>query len=303
MSRFFPVGTRIGEFTIGEPLPIAPTGNSFVFNATSSNTSGKFVFKYIHPTVPEHLRAGEMYANETFFGCEYLAVGFGFQEITGSVGYFMKYYNRGDLFDYVLDKTLTEESVRTMSYRILQGIHYIHHRDFVHRDVKLENVFLDGNDEVPLTYLGDFGHATPWRGELLTDRLGTTYYWAPELLSGNGYDQSVDMWAFGVLFYRLLTGKFPFPDSKREFAAFKWSVLRGAYDKDHLFDAQVTDCARDLVSGLLKPNPEERLTADKALDHLFYEPLFADTIGGLKVELNLFDDAFVASDTPQVTGK
>jgi serine/threonine protein kinase len=181
MSDLIPVGTRIGDFTIGTLISITQTTNSLVYNATSSKTSGKFVFKYIRPTVDEHLRAGEISANKAFFGCEYLAVGFGFEAFSGSVGYFMKYYSRGDLFDYVWRNTLTEDSVRTMSYRILQGIRHIHERGFVHRDVKLENVLLDGDDGVPLTYLADFGFATRWTGELLTDSIGSGPYYAPEL--------------------------------------------------------------------------------------------------------------------------
>ena len=77
----------------------------------------------------------------------------------------------------------------------------------MHRDVKLANIFLQGDKVV----IGDFGFAK--RGvDVTSTRLGTPITMAPELLmsKGNSYNNKADLWSIGVCFYQILFGKTPF---------------------------------------------------------------------------------------------
>jgi calcium-dependent protein kinase len=86
----------------------------------------------------------------------------------------------------------------------------------VHRDLKLENfLFEDHNSNSPLILI-DFGlskHFSP--NERLTQKVGSCYYTAPEVLNGN-YDHRCDVWSLGVLCYMLLSGKVVYPSALPE---------------------------------------------------------------------------------------
>lgn len=76
----------------------------------------------------------------------------------------------------------------------------------IHRDVKLENIFLHGK----MVVIGDFGFAV--KGAKNNVKLGTPQTMAPEILTEKeiDYDSKVDLWSIGVIFYQLLFGVYPF---------------------------------------------------------------------------------------------
>ena len=86
----------------------------------------------------------------------------------------------------------------------------------VHRDLKLENVMVDleklpdGRSKL-ICKITDFGFAVTMEHQKQeTLSLGTPIYMAPEIVSGNAYDKSVDIWALGVMAYIILTNSPPF---------------------------------------------------------------------------------------------
>ena len=93
--------------------------------------------------------------------------------------------------------------------------------DFVHRDLKMENVMVekyikeDGSTGM-ICKLVDFGFATTIKGDAkLSLALGTPLYMAPEIIKGEKYDKAVDVWALGVMTYAMLSSIFPFDGSTR----------------------------------------------------------------------------------------
>lgn len=98
----------------------------------------------------------------------------------------------------------------------------------------------------------------------MTQKLGTPYYIAPEVLKKN-YDQKCDLWSCGVILYILLCGYPPFNgNSDKEIVQ---SVLQGKYTIDEPEWAYVCDEAKDLVKKLLTYDSDKRLTALEALNH------------------------------------
>jgi MAP/microtubule affinity-regulating kinase len=78
----------------------------------------------------------------------------------------------------------------------------------VHRDIKLENILIDQNSSVKLI---DFGFSIVIaENQKLNVFCGTPSYMAPEIVNKQEYDFGVDIWALGVLFYKIVTGNFPF---------------------------------------------------------------------------------------------
>lgn len=86
---------------------------------------------------------------------------------------------------------------------------YIHSKGVLHRDLKMCNFYLDENDNIKL---GDFGFACQLNNlnELKRETCGTPNYIAPEAISGFGYSFSADVWAVGVILYRMKFAYCPF---------------------------------------------------------------------------------------------
>lgn len=96
--------------------------------------------------------------------------------------------------------------------QLLDALTYLHRRDIVHRDIKPENILYDSKSQK--IKLIDFGISRRYRrrGHLfdMWTITGTLYYRAPEMFTGVGYRQAVDVWAAGALLYKLVCGRTPF---------------------------------------------------------------------------------------------
>ena len=128
------------------------------------------------------------------------------------------------------NKALSEEIVQYIMRQIIDGLNYLHNKKIIFRDVKLENMMLhyeDENDRINNNIMKakikiiDFGFAKHLKkGELTNSIVGAPFSMEPimifKLFSNNQeykdyeYDEKLDIWSLGILFYELLTGKVPF---------------------------------------------------------------------------------------------
>ena len=125
-------------------------------------------------------------------------------------------------------KKLSEPETRYYLIQIVESLRYLHSNLVIHRDLKLGNLFIDGNMRIKV---GDFGLATKltYPDERRKTICGTPNYIAPEILEGkNGHSFEVDIWSTGVILYTLLVGKPPF-QSKDVLSTYK-RILMNSYD-------------------------------------------------------------------------
>ncbi len=99
-----------------------------------------------------------------------------------------------------------------LAMQISRGLSFAHRQGLVHRDVKPQNVLLNGDGQAKVTDFGiarslDVQHGMTQTGTVL----GTSDYIAPEQAQGQRVDEHTDVYSLGVVLYELLTGEVPFP--------------------------------------------------------------------------------------------
>lgn len=160
-----------------------------------------------------------------------------------------------------------EDRASKLMRDMLSAVHYLHERGVVHRDLKLENfLFEDHHANSPLILI-DFGLSKHFsREEKLTQKVGSCYYTAPEVLNGN-YDFRCDLWSLGVLCYMLLSGSPPFYGKSVE-DVYNAILTKEASFADKKFK-HVSNSCMDFMKRLLVRDPRHRMTTGEALLHPF----------------------------------
>ncbi|XP_026441125.1 calcium-dependent protein kinase 29-like [Papaver somniferum] len=163
----------------------------------------------------------------------------------------------------------TESNAKIVFKQLIGIVESCHDRGVMHRDIKLENIFLftEENDQCPDIRLGNFGFATYIKpAEKLHKACGSLYYIAPEMLDRNPvYDQAVDVWSAGVVLFSFLSGN-PSFDGETDSHIIN-NIKDGAFCFDVFEWANISELAKDMISGMLYKDPAKRLTATKVLNH------------------------------------
>ncbi|KAI5181270.1 serine/threonine protein kinase KIN1/2 [Nematocida sp. AWRm80] len=170
-------------------------------------------------------------------------------------------YIRGEqlLKKIVRNKKLSESNAKHYFLQILSAIYYCHSHNLVHRDIKIENILVDSNDNAMLI---DFGLSNFYEKEgFLGTFCGSLYFAAPELLSGNLYEgPEIDIWSLGVVLYVMVCGKVPFDDKN----------MQSLYQKIIAGNISTEFLPRDLESLLVRmldPNRKTRITLEEIYKH------------------------------------
>jgi len=179
----------------------------------------------------------------------------------------MELVDGSELFDRIVNKGYySEKSTVHVVKQILHAVKYLHEKGIAHRDLKPENLLCSGSGSHEIVKIADFGLSKLFSvGEDLTTSCGTPGYVAPEVLMSESYDKSVDMWGIGIITYILLAGYPPFYGDN-DTQLFE-KIMNAEYDFDDECWDDVSDLAKDFIRRLLVKNPEERFTAEQALQH------------------------------------
>ncbi|KAJ0391545.1 hypothetical protein P43SY_010445 [Pythium insidiosum] len=189
--------------------------------------------------------------------------------IVGSELFFvMEYCDGGDLFECIQRQerpTVAPMEALAVVAQVSAGVSFLHQHGFAHRDLSLENIFLDRG----ICKIGDFGLSTRTHQPSQT-RVGKAYYMAPEVVRGEPYDARVaDMWSVGIVLFIMLTGSPLVPlasPSDRAFMAFRRVGLVAVLESWGVAASMSVEIL-ELLSGLLEVSPAQRLTVDEVLGH------------------------------------
>ncbi|CAL2246188.1 unnamed protein product [Prunus armeniaca] len=237
-------------------------------------------------------------------GCPFIIQRFGEETTTTDKGdkvyNFLLEFASGGTLDGLIQKSnglgLPEYDVRRYTRSILEGIRHIHKCDYVHCDLKPDNILFvptttttsttarSGATTSFVAKIADFGLAKKTKDNYSRWR-GTPRYLSPEALFDNKQDQSCDIWALGCIVFEMLTGNSPW-DLKPGFDLDK-SIDVTVFD--HLctskIPAEMSDVARDFLKSCLAMRSCERSTAERLLSHPFVAPPQPSKVGHAKLKV------------------
>ncbi|KAL3791803.1 hypothetical protein HJC23_002434 [Cyclotella cryptica] len=179
----------------------------------------------------------------------------------------------GDLFDRLERQSnfcYNEAQCAKLVQQIISAVSYLHSKNIIHRDLKLENfLFQDESNDSELKMI-DFGLSKHFHvGELQHERVGTPYTVSPEvIISKEGYDEKVDVWAIGVITYLLLSGETPFGGACGEdLVEVRNKILACQLSFDDSVWDRVSDLAIDFIKSVLVLDPHKRPSVDDLRKH------------------------------------
>ena len=185
--------------------------------------------------------------------------------------FIMEYIEGGNIYSYVPKngiRSISIQQVASIIKDIISATYFLHHMNppIIHRDIKPENVLLNSRMQAKLT---DFGWSNYIEfGFKRTTVCGTPIYLAPEMINNTGHDEKVDIWCIGILLFELITGNQPW--SGYDIETVKKNITRLNLNWPNNMDRT----AADLISKILKYNPEERISLRNMLNHPFFTQFF-----------------------------
>ena len=230
----------------------------------------------------------------------------------------LEYCNGGNLRDYIRRymninrKPLNEFFIQKLLLQIAPALEYMHSKNVIHRDIRLENILLnfnnypnipiDGRAPQPLKFKEkslnkDFSvkiTGLNFSKDLIQDNMGSTIlgtplYMSPDIIervddkSNKKYNTSADLWSLGVITYELLTGSMPFngSDTKDLFT----QIEKGVYTLPKKLKASIEIIS--FINGLLQYYPEKRLNWEQIKQH----PLLKKNVEDFNyINLELYSD-------------
>ncbi|CAK5088520.1 unnamed protein product [Meloidogyne enterolobii] len=188
----------------------------------------------------------------------------------------MEYCNHGDLAEYLFGKqTINELTIQHFFSQIAKALEALNKKAIVHRDLKPQNILLCNprhpNKPQPtqlIVKLADFGFARSLPEGIMAGTLcGSPMYMAPEVIMSQQYGAKADLWSIGTIIYQCLTGKAPFLAQTPQ-------ALKNYYVRHTDLRPNIPDFCSPLLAnlllGLLKRNPVDRMEFDAFFTHPFF---------------------------------
>ncbi|XP_063403821.1 serine/threonine-protein kinase 33-like isoform X1 [Mytilus trossulus] len=181
----------------------------------------------------------------------------------------------GELADVLREKEkFSESDTKVIMKKMFDAISYLHKKDIVHRDLKLENILLSQNPKDPADKLHikvtDFGLSVVKGGvghdNMMQDFCGTPIYMSPEIIDNKAYSQQCDVWAMGVIMYSLLCGSPPFKANTEEEL---YEIIKKGeidYTTNPVWNT-ISEDAKKCIELMLRTDPAHRSSASEVLHH------------------------------------
>lgn len=162
----------------------------------------------------------------------------------------MEYVSGGELYSIIQNhQVLRDADARFIAAEIILAMEYCHNKKIIYRDLKPENVLVDGKGHVKIT---DFGLSKKVQSRTFT-LCGTPDYISPEIIQNRGHNKGADYWAIGIIIYEMLSGLPPFYKENEDHTTFD-RILANRYG----FPRGINPDAKDLIKNLLQPDMTKR---------------------------------------------
>uniref|UniRef100_T1JD19 Protein kinase domain-containing protein n=1 Tax=Strigamia maritima TaxID=126957 RepID=T1JD19_STRMM len=269
---------RIGRYLLLEQLDNLAT----LYKSVNTETQDELVCKVINKKDSQKILSAyfRMDAHEHINEVQEVIIG-------ETKTYIFLPHNYGDLYSYVRKKRrLREPEAQQLFRQVAKAVSHCHENGIVLRDLKLRKfVFKDAErTQLKLESLEDA--VTFDEDDSLGDKHGCPAYVSPQLLTASdSYSGcSADAWSLGVMLYTMLVGRYPFHDNDPNVLFTK--IRRGHF----VVPEWLSSKARCMIRGLLRQNPDERLTASDILLHPWLRPgSAADLLPHFKCEAKVPD--------------
>ena len=198
--------------------------------------------------------------------------------------FIMEYAPNGNLYSLIPKRGKKKQNNKTIASLIkdvISAVYYMHKMNppIIHRDIKPENVLLDENYQAKLT---DFGWSNYLNDSDKRNTIcGTPIYLAPEMINKRGHDEKIDIWCIGVLLFEIITGSIPFHGENIHILKHNIKHMKIKWPSNIGYEE------KDLISRILRYNPNDRLTLEEILEHKFFKRFFPNAKNDLILPNNM----------------
>jgi serine/threonine protein kinase len=146
-------------------------------------------------------------------------------------------------------------------HQLCKGVKYLHDHNIIHRDLKPGNVLIDSEFNLKIC---DFGISkiTTADKKLTKTQIGTPMYMSPEIANNSWYDNKIDIWALGCIFYEMITLDYAF--NSRSISALFRLITKGQYSKFKIKKPEYLN----LLEKILVVDVKRRLNIDQVLSYI-----------------------------------
>jgi len=282
------LGTLNDEYTIVKELDFGASSKVYevLMNKTGETRAAKIFFDDCRIAFRKELEIFNSIANlncpirKFSHGNGYVSM----EEYEGYNNYIILELGKGSIlqFQQKLNKTFSEDTTIYLFYQFMKGVEELHQRGISHRDLKVENAILVG-DNLSVK-LCDFGSSKSFMNgnnqKIMfkkTTKVGSPFHYPPEILENNYYDgERSDIYCAGIALFSLVTRTFPFSEEATpKDPVYKlicdnqtekfWKYI----DKDNLLSPQF----KDLFIKMVAYNPADRITMNQIFNHPYLERL------------------------------
>lgn len=202
----------------------------------------------------------------------------------------MEYAQGGELFSKLVENkagAFKEDEARWYTQQLVAGLWHMHSRGVAHRDIKLENLVLDGSNKRILK-ICDLGYSKQLALSQAKTKVGTASYLAPEVVHDTNYDAfSCDVWATGVCLHVMLARAYPFNDPRHQNddRVTVRNLVKYYAGELQYNPPNVSKSCQELLFRLLSPRHQNRIRLEEVALHPWFTTEIKDNyFGGMVVE-------------------
>ena len=284
---------------------MAVGGMAEVYRARQRSLDRPVAIKRIRPDLRESKDIRERFKREARAAAnllhQNLAHVYDYREIDAEAYIIMEYIDGFDASDVIHKSApLPMDVALGIASKVLIGLAYIHSHGMVHRDLKPENIRITTRGEVKIM---DFGIAYDPSEINLTQPgilIGSPHYLAPEQIQGGKIDARVDIFAFGITFYEMLTGHRPFSETDTETVFAR--IVKGRYTPVESFRKDISPFIVRMVDDCLHSIPAKRANSTKQLSEALQGFILQNLPASLETRIQqlLMKQGFLTGDPGKV---